>query len=205
MADATVTVGQLLDWTTLDDTISDTPGLDSGTLDLGDGVTDATIYVTVCHKDTNAAATNIVTVKIFVRPGGTADEDWRLLTLCSAGGGTAVKEDIVAQSASGQSHIEVADTTDWDTGLGERLFILDATLANSELVTIIGWIDIDYYLAADNLVNTHENTADLLDGVNEIPVAIPDGCRYCKVVFANSDDDANYAVRIDYSAVTDYE
>lgn len=204
MSDATKTGGQLLDWTLLDDTTSDVPTIDSGTLDVGAGSIDIVLNIAVAHKDANAASTNYVTIKVFTRSGAT-DETWNLHATSQAGGGTAVKEDINAQSASGQAEIQVADTTDWDTGLGERLFILDATITASEIVHILSWHDNDHYNAIDNLVNTHEDTADLLDGLVEIPVNIPNGVQYVKVTFSNADDDANYAVRVDYTAILAYE
>jgi hypothetical protein len=55
------------------------------------------------------------------------------------------------------------------------------------------------------IIITHQNTADLLDGLVEIPVNIPNGVQYVKVTFSNADDDANYAVRVDYTAILAYE
>ena len=82
------------------------------------------------------------------------------------------------------------------------LFIKDATLANSELIQVKSWADADYYTATRNLINTHENTADLLNGVYEAVFNLPDGVRYVNVTFTNADDDANYAVRVDYGNIT---
>ena len=205
MADFTKTQGTFLDWTALGDTVSDTPGLDSGTLTIPAGALETILNITVAHKDVNAAAANYVDVKVYIRAGAN-DEDWRLWSKTSAGGGTAVAEALDAESASAQAQIKVAATTDWDTGFGERLFLLDNTLVNSEVVTIIGWADADYYIAADNLTVTHAATTSILyGGLAEINVALPSGADYCKVVFANADDDANYAVRVDYVSTTDIE
>ena len=204
MADATKVSGQLLDWTALGDMVTDTPSVDSGTLDVGEGVIDTVLHIAVAHTDTNAASTNYVTVKVFTRSGAT-DETWNLHAVFQAGGGTAVAEALDAESASAQANIKVAATTDWDTGLGERLFLLDASLVASEIVAILGWADADYYIAADNLTNTHAATTSVLyDGLVEVPINIPNGIRYVKAVFSNADDDANYAVRVDYSAVSAY-
>jgi len=209
LADATKIQGQLLDWTLLDDVGTDSPSVDSaGTTsghDIGAGSVDVNLTISVAHIDTNAAAsTNYVTVKVLGKVGAT-DEKWLPISVFQSGSGTSVKEDVAATSNSGQTHIEVADTTDWDTGLGERLFLYDsANILDSEVVEIFGWADNDYYIATDNLTNTHLNTADLLDGLNEHNVNIPNGYQYVKVVFHNADDDANYAVRVDYSAVTEF-
>lgn len=201
MADLTKAVAELLDWTLLDDTGSDIPSASSP--DLALAVELGTIlHIVVAHADTNDASTSHVSLKVMTKKGS-ANEDWGVYAELQAGGGQATKEDLNAQSASGQTHIEVADTTDFDTGLLERLFILDATPADSELVTIMGWADNDYYLADDNLTNTHENTADLLDGVDEIEVTVPPEFGNVKVLFGNSHGTATYYVRVDYERITE--
>jgi hypothetical protein len=208
--DATNLQGQALDWTLLDDTASDTPSVTSGVIDLGDNVSNI-LSLVVAHADVNAAGANIVTMKVYAGFGihtpatNPYEEELRLVGVLTAGGGTAVKEDISGTSNANQKEITVADTTDWDTGLGERLFILDANPVNSEIVTIAGWHDNTHYNAMSNLSNTHLNTSDLLDGVTEQTFELPKGARYFKVDFFNSDDDATYYVRCDYIAVTDYE
>lgn len=207
MADFTKTQGTFLDWTALGDTVTDLPFVDSGTLTIPAGALSTTLHITVAHTDINAAATNYVYVKVYVRTGAN-DEDWRLSASLQAGGGTAVLEPVADTSGAGEANperLQVADTTDWDTGAQERIFVMDTTLANSEVVTIVGWADNDYYVCADGMTLAHANTADALSGVDGLNILLPDGADYCKVVFTNSDDDANYAVKIDYTSVTDIE
>ena len=206
MADATKVQGVIKDWTLLDDTGSDSPTVDTDNtgagFDIGAGAVDVELNIKIAHIDANAAGVNYVSYKVFGKYGAN-NEDWGLLTASSSGGGTAVKEDLNGNSATNE--IPVADTTDWDTGLGEKLFIYDtANILNSEVVEIAGWHDTVHYTATHNLTNVHANTADLLDGLNEHRIPIPNGIRYVKVVFSNSDDDANYAVKVDYSAVSEY-
>jgi len=201
MADFTKTKGQLIDWTLLDDTESDIPSVETGALALDEEI-GAKLMIVVAHADTNDPAGALVYISIQVKVGAN-DEDWRQYCPLTAGGVQATLEAIAAQSASGQTHIEVADTTDWDTGQLERLFLMDATKINSELVTIVGWADNDYYLAADNLTLTHEDTADLLNKVDEIPVFIPKEYDAVKVVFGNSHGTATYYVKVDYNLVTE--
>jgi hypothetical protein len=209
LADASKIQGVLLDWKLLDDVGSDNPSVDSedspGVIDLGEGIIDVILNITVAHRDANAAATNYVTYRVYGKTGA-AEEDWRLLGTGSAGGGTAVQEALDAESASGQAQIKVAAITDWDDGLGQRLFLLDTVILDSEMVTVFGWVDADYYIAANNLAVTHAATTSILhDGVTESPFNIPNGIRYAKVVFSNADDDATYAVRVDYSGVSAFE
>ena len=201
MADFTKTKGQLIDWTLLDDTGSDIPSVETGALALDEEI-GAKLMIVVAHADTNDPASALVYISVQVKVGAN-DEDWRQYCQLTAGGVQATLEAIATQSASGQAHIEVADTTDWDTGQLERLFLMDATKINSELVTIVGWADNDYYLAADNLTLTHEDTADLLNKVDEIPVFIPKEYDAVKVVFGNSHGTATYYVKVDYNLVTE--
>lgn len=201
MADYTKTRTQKLDWTLLDDTTSNAPSVDSGAINIPDAI-GCKLHVVVAHADTNDGSTNEVFIKVMTKKGS-AGEDWAVFAESRAGSGQATKEDLDAQSASGQTQIKVADTTDWDTGELERLFILDATPINSEVVTIMGWADNDYYIADENLTNTHETTADLLDGVDERTFFVPPEYQDVKVLFGNTDGDATYYVRVDYQLITE--
>jgi len=201
MADFTKTKGQLLDWTLLDDTGSDVPSVETTPLALDEEL-GAILDIVVAHADATDAATSYVYISVQGKVGSN-DEDWRQIIQLQAGGGQATLEAVAAESASAQTHIEVADTTDWDTGQLERIFVKDATLINSELVTIVGWADNDYYLAADNLTNTHADTADLLNGVDELTVHIPKEYDSVKVIFGNSHGTATYNVRVDYNVITE--
>lgn len=205
--DATLlTPTQILDWTLLDDVGSDYPTVATGTIDTVD-YAGKLLSITTCHADANAAGANYVTIKIYGCFGSdpAVPENWRVIGTMQAGGGTATKVDVGTSSAAGQKELLVADTTAWDTGLQERIFVLDATPANSELVTIAGWHDNTHYTCLNNLSQTHANTADLLDGVTAQTFILPNELRYYEVVWSNSDDDATYYVRADIGAVTDYE
>jgi len=145
---------------------------------------------------------NFVTVSVMKKLGENL-EDWRLHYSQEAGGGQAVTVALDAESASGQKQIKVGATTAFDTGLGERLLLYNVgDLELSEVVTIDGWADADYYIANENLANTHDAADALYNGVDEITVRLPKSVKTAKVTFHNSDNDANYLVRVDYSEVT---
>jgi len=201
MADFTKSKAQLLDWTLLDDTATDSPSVETSALALDEEL-GAILNIVVAHADTNDACTSYVYISVQGKVGSN-DEDWREIARLQAGGGQATTEALDAESASGGTSIKVAATTDWDTGQLERLFLKDGTLVNSELVTIVGWSDADYYIAADNLTNTHAAATDLFDGVDEIPVHIPPEYDSVKVIFSNSHDTATYNVRVDYNVITE--
>jgi hypothetical protein len=201
MSDFTKSAGtSILDWTELDDTASDTPYAGTGVQTCPDDI-EIVLDIVVAHKDTNDGSTNYVTVNVWRRVG-TTDEDWQLFTTFQTGGGQATAETLNANSGSGvggdESEIHVADTTDWDTGNGETLFLLDSgTLANSCLVTIKGWSDNAHYNADHDLVNAYDNADILHDGVSQHSVLLPASTVAYKV--------ATYAVRVRESKVTDIE
>lgn len=206
MATLTVAQGQVLDWTLLDDTGTDDPYAGTGEVSVTAGALKWTLRIVVAHTDTNDGSTNYVTVSVMVQAGSNDnDEDWREILSQQAGGGQATAEALDANSGSGQANpeqIKVAATTDWDTGLGENLFLLDAgILADSCLVKIRGWSDADYYINAWELENAYDSADSLFDGVDFINVQLPEGTEKYLVTFHNSDGDATYAVRVDYDAV----
>lgn len=210
MADFTVAQGQFLDWTLLDDTATDSPSVDSGDLTIPAGALETTLHIVVAHQDTNDASTSYVYVSVYVQAGGNDnDEDWREVCTLQAGGGQATTEALDDNSGSGQANperIKVGATTDWDTGEGEDLFLLDAgTLADSCLVKIVGWSDADYYICAWELENAYDSSDALFDRVDFLNVPLPRGAEKALVIFTNSHGTATYAVRVDYTCVTDIE
>lgn len=199
-------VGEISDWQTIDDTASDAPSSQSAEISNLTELIKA-VVVTVAHKDTNDAAANFVTIRLLAKLG-TADPDvgknWKTIAIGGAGGGQAVTEALNAESASGQKEIQVAATTDWDTGLCERLLLLNVgDNLLSELVTLNFWDDADHYTVIKNLANTHDagDGDALFDGVDEVQFQIPAWTTAAKFVVANSDGDANYLWRVDYGEV----
>lgn len=205
MADYTKGQGQILDWTLLDDLLSDNPFAETGIQTKSDEIK-VSLHIVVAHKDANGAGTAGVVVSVLGRAAADA-EGWRKLLEVTAEAGQATAEALNANSGAGQANperIEVADTTDWDTGEPEWLFLLDSgTLINSCLCLIEGWVDNDYYINAWNLVNAYDNADLLYDKVSQFTITIPEDIQYFNVTFHNPDGDATYAVRVDYSEVTD--
>lgn len=202
MAAFTKNEGQISDWQVIDDTASDAPSSQSAEIN-NDTELAMGVVVTVAHKDTNDAASAYVTLRLLAKLGSN-DEDWRTIRTVQAGGGQAVTEALNAESASGQKEIQVAATTDWDTGLNERLLLYNVGVSiNSEIVTIDFWDDADHYTVIENLTNTHDagDGDALYDGVDEIPITIPAWVKTAKIVAANSDGDATYLWRVDFGEV----
>jgi len=202
MADYTKSQGQSLDWTLLDDYASDEPTVDTGVLAFADNV-EVTLHLVVAHIDVVDAAASSVIIRVFVRAGGDA-EGWREWVSFQSGGGQATSEGL-DDTTSGAT-IPVDATTDWDDAdcQGKTLFLKDVgTLVDSCLVQLKGWTDGVSYTAMDNMVNTYDNSDELYDGVKEHPVNIPAGAANVRVTFTNTHATATYAVRVDYTTVTD--
>lgn len=194
--------GPILDWTALGDTVTDEPSAETTVITKATELA-VDLLITVAHRDANDAASNFVTVRLM-KKSGAATEDWKESVVTQAGGGQSTTEALDAASASGQKQIKVGATTDWDTGLGERLLLYNVGDSEaSEVVTIDGWADADYYIANENLANSHDagDGDALYSGVDEIKITIPAGVETSKVTFHNSDDDANYLVRVDFFEV----
>lgn len=203
MADFTKSEGQILDWTLLDDTATDNPFAET-TIQTKVSEMVIDLFIVVAHRDANDAATSFVTVRVVGRTGADA-EAWREIVSFQSGGKQAVAEALNAASGASQvnpERLEVADTTDWDTGEGEWLFLLDSgNLVDSCLCLIRGWADNDYYINAWDLVRDYDNADILHDKVSQHRVRIPAGIRYFNVTFHNAHGTATYAVRVDYAEV----
>lgn len=194
--------GQISDWQALADTVTDAPSGESAVITKSTELS-VKIVVTVGHVDTNDAASNFITGYLEGQTGA-ATEDWKKIREFKAGGGQSTTEALNAESASGQAEIQVAATTDWDTGLGERLLLYNVgAITSSEVVEIDFWDDADHYTAMDNLSNTHDagDGDALYDRLDEILITIPAEIVTARVTMHNSDDDANYLWRVDFFEV----
>lgn len=204
MASYTKGQGEIHDWQALADTVTDAPSGESNEISKATEL-EVKIVVTVGHVDANDAAANFITGYLEAKLGAAAGgEDWKKILEFQAGGGQAVTEALNAASASGQAEIQVAATTDWDTGLGERLLLYNVgAILTSEVVEIDFWDDADHYTAMDNLSNSHDagDGDALYDLLDEIVITIPAGVVTARVTMHNSDDDANYLWRVDYFEV----
>ncbi len=211
--DATKTQGILTDWTAVPVHVTDgsaTNGLESAVLDSGESLDSAVlaiIHIDMCHAATTTATAGSAGVIVFVK-SGTTDETWHEFIRFPMTAGTANSQSLAATSGSGQGNperVELALTTNFETA-GDVYFLKDAgTLANSCLVTNIGYKDDDYLISMDNLVNTYGTDDYLIDIVEQWSIALPSTVQAAKVFFFNNDTDAHYAARVHYTLVTDIE
>ena len=199
-ADYTTAKAVLMDWTLLDDTAG-TPFLESSPL-----VTDTwlitTAYIDVAHAYTLAAGT-AATVKVWAK-SGTTDEDWHETMELTVTAGTANSNDIDQVCASGQPNVYVTLTTNMEAS-GDVYFLKDVgTLADSCLIVNGNFVDDDYIICVDNLVNAYDTLDRVYDLVDQWQITLSPGFTY-RFTFHNTDADATYACRIHYTAETDIE
>ncbi len=196
MADFTKATGQLMDWTLLDDTGA-IQVQESGELDVSTDI-ETVLHIDICHANNAAAAEGSLEVNVLVQ-SGSSDEDWHTLQRIGSGDGSTTDGTTGAITA-GDSTISANDGTDWT--IGERIFIFDGTIADSEICFIKN-ISTNNVLPIDNIVNSHASGTDLFDVVDQFNVTIPSSVSTCKVYFNNTDADANYALRIRFTKATD--
>lgn len=205
MADLTKANGQLMDWSTLDDT-GGVPTLESNPLDSGEGLDasiEAILHIDMCHQDTTAAAGDIGCIVLI--KSGTTDEDWHEHRRMLATLGTANLGNCDAESAGAQANVYIASTTNFETP-GDVYFMKDeGTLADSCLIVNKDYVNDDYIICIDNLVNTYDAADNTYDIVDQWNVTLPEDTKAAKVLFYNNDADATFACRVRYSLATDIE
>ena len=208
MSDLTKTQGQLMDWSTLDDT-GGVPFLETselGSVEDLDSALGAVLHIDMAHQDTNAAG-NLAHCKIWIKSGST-DEDWHEFISLTATDGTANSQQLDANSGSGQANpdrIQVASTTNFETP-GDKYFLKDVgDLTNSCIVVNKDYVNDDYVVHMDDLVGAYDSSDFLYDVIDQWSILLPSTIQAAKVTFHNEDSDATYACRVRYTIITDIE
>jgi len=200
-ADFTKASGELQDWILLDDTAA-VPTIDTSALTTTDDVA-VFLHITMAHCNTSAAG-DLAGFSILVK-SGTTDEHWEEFIRMTATGGTANAGNCDQESASAQANVYIAATANFDAP-GQLIFFHDAgTMADSCLIVNKDTTTDDYITAIDNLVNTYDADDFLYDIVDQWTVQIPASIVVSKILFYNTDADANYACRVRYTKVTDLQ
>lgn len=199
--DNTKAYGELMDWTLLDDTAA-TPVTETSALTTTDDVA-VFLHITMAHCNTSAAG-DLAGFRILIK-SGTTDEHWHVFHSASATGGTANEGDIDQQSAAAQANVYLAATANFDTP-GQVIFVKNVgDITGSCLVVNKDTEANDYITCMDNLAVTFEDDDVTYDIVDEWTIQIPPSIQSSKVVFYNTDSDANYACMVRYTKITDIE
>ena len=192
MAAATKANTEVDDWTAAaKDTVTEGSAADVST------TLDAALFVTVVHTDANANALGVL-VTVQGRFGA-EDEDWRDLYTLRMGAGTA------STTTINDADVNAAETTITITAgtptTGERWWIEDGTLVNSEVVTTTSKASTTWTVL-DGLANDHADGLSIFDTVAEKLFPLPNSVSTARVVFANDDADAEMAFRVDLAEMS---
>lgn len=213
MADITPGSGQIMNWTLLDDTGAvptlETSELTEATHSISSSLS-FTLHIDMCHADSNAAGDSAgFNVLINSSVGVHSDEDWHLLGGMSyeATGGSAILTALAATSGAGETNperVELATTANYNTP-GAAYFILDNTIANSEIVYNQDTVTDDYIEAMDDMSQVHDASDCIFNIVDHWDIQLPQGIQKAKVQFWNKDADATYACRVRWNQGKDIE
>ena len=199
--DATKASGELQDWVLLDDT-SAVPTIETSALTTTDDIA-VYLHITMAHCNTSAAG-DLAGFSILVK-SGTTDEHWEEFIRMAATGGTANEGDIDQQCAAAQANVYLAATANFDAP-GQIVYVHNVgDITGSCLVTNKDTTTDEYITAIDNLAVTFEDDDTTYDIVDQWTIQLPPSIVVSKILFYNTDANANYACRVRYTKVTDIE
>lgn len=158
-----------------------------------------TLYID-CALTSETAQANGTEIRVQVSTAASGDNSWIDLTSFGGPTGTANSEASTANPLTAASTtITCASTTGYTlpTGTDNGLrFILDATIANSEIVFQNGLITNTNITIVDGTTTQHANTAVLYNIVAEYVVNIPDTANRVRVIYNNTKDASGSTVAV---------
>lgn len=193
MAAATKVSAELLAWTTLavnTSTLTSEGSLVS-TLKAG-------IMISIAHVDGNANANGVLV--LVQQKAEDSPNPWKDIYSLRLGAGTADADDLDGSVSEAGGTIVLTDATDFDAR-GEKIFIVDGTIANSEMVRGNGTA-VETITLLDSLTNAHADASVVTTDPVEKYLALPDELRTFRVALINDDADAVMAARIDLETMT---
>ena len=102
------------------------------------------------------------------------------------GAGTAGLEAVQTQAEPTDTTIQLASTTDFETW-GDKYFILNTTIANSEVIRNHGFVNDDELYIVDGLTNQQATSSVLYSIVAEKYFPLPDELSTARVIVVNDD------------------
>lgn len=168
---------------------------------------DLVISVTVWSSKVEEVAHDGEDYYLFQASKSTSgDEDWEDVLELKGTAGTADKVNVDVESAAGATQLKVDSTggaSEFET-LGDRYFVLNNTIANSEIVKNNGFANDDYITCLDGLTNTQQTSADVFNIVDQIgPITYPPQFRRARVIVRNDDADCDIVTKTDIAKVTE--
>jgi len=149
-------------------------------------------YASALHIDmalTAATAHTGTKIEVQVSSNTSGDEDWTTLTSFIGPLGTANPEALGGAEGAGQTVLEVASTTgEYDADAIRWIFILDDTVADSEMCTLVSHVTNTSVTVQDGITNAHDASDTLYDIATNWTVTIPIEYSRVRILYDNTYD-----------------
>lgn len=159
------------------------------------------LEITVCKVEAVAHDGECYII-IEVSGNTSGDEDWTELVTFQINAETAKTTTLDAEAATTATVIPLTATGDFDTK-GDKYFIKNGTIANSEIVRNNGVNAGVSITILDGLTNTQQNGVSIYNPVEPFAFVLPSAYRRCRVLINNLDTDCDVVSRTRISKVTD--
>ena len=195
MADFTKTGSQVDEWGVISAATMREGAVESIPTDI-----EVALEITVCKVEAVAHDGECYII-IEVSGNTTSDEDWSELVSFQINAETANTTTLDAEAAIAVTTIPLTATGDFDTK-GEKFFIKNGTIANSEIVRNNGVNAGVSITILDGLTNTQQNGVSIYTSVEQFAFVLPSMYRRCRVLVNNLDADCDVVSRTRISKVT---
>ena len=161
------------------------------------------VIVTVCKVEA-VAHDGECHIIIEASRSTSGDEDWNELVSFQINAETAFTTTLDAEAAASATIVPLTATANFTTK-GERYFIKNGTIANSEIVRNNGYSDGVSITILRGLTNTQQNGVNIYTSVEQFSFTIPEEYRRGCVLINNKDADCDIVSRTELARVTDLE
>lgn len=196
MADYTKTGSQVDEWAV----VSAASLREGASSDIPDDI-EVALEVTICKVE---AVAHDGECSIIIETSGntTGDEDWTELVAFKINAETASTTTLDVEASAAATTVPLTATANFTTK-GDRYFIKNGTIANSEIVRNNGYDDGVSITILDGLTNTQQNGVSIYTSVEQFAMVLPSVYRRCRVLINNGDADCDVVSRTRISRVTD--
>lgn len=198
MADFTKTGSQVDEWA-----VVSAASMREGAIENIPDDIEVTLEITICKVEA-VAHDGECHIIIEVSGNTIGDEDWTELITFKINAETAATTTLDVEASATDTLIPLAATGNFDTK-GDRFFIKNGTIANSEIVRNNGVNAGVSITILDGLTNTQQNGVSIYTSVEQFAMTISGTYRRCRVLVNNLDADCDVVSRTRMSKVTDLE
>lgn len=159
--------------------------------------------ITVCKVEAVAHdGEGIIIIEVSGNTSG--NEDWTEMVAFKINAETASTTTLDVEAAAAATTVPLTATANFTTK-GDKYFIKNGTIANSEIVRNNGYADGVSITILDGLTNTQQNGVSIYTTVEQFAITLPDMYRRARVLINNKDADCDIVSRTRLAKVTDLE